>query len=84
MVEGGGYIFILKTLTSQKNPQNIENYEIPPSPRDNFHPIYKNKGITMPEKSRPITILSCMGKLFTCILSKRLNKYADQQDIFNI
>ena len=41
-------------------------------------PIYKNKGDPkMPENYRPITILSCLGKLFTAIINKRLNKYAD-------
>ncbi|XP_062608016.1 uncharacterized protein LOC134269832, partial [Saccostrea cucullata] len=42
-------------------------------------PIYKNKGDpTTPENYRPITLLSCLGKLFTCILSKRLELYADE------
>ena len=40
-------------------------------------PIYKNKGDpTQPENYRPITLLSCLGKLFTSILSKRLEDYA--------
>lgn len=51
---------------------------------DHILPIYKNKGNdNLPENNRPITLLSCMGKLFTSILSKRLNTYADQQNIFN-
>lgn len=50
----------------------------------NILPIYKNKGNdNLPENYRPITLLSCMGKLFTSILSKRLNTYADQQNILN-
>jgi hypothetical protein len=41
-------------------------------------PIYKNKGDKMdPKKYRPITILSCFGKLFTAVLSERLTKYSD-------
>lgn len=42
-------------------------------------PIFKNKGDpTQPENYRPITLLSCLGKLFTCILSKRLETYASE------
>ena len=43
-------------------------------------PIYKNKGDPkMPENYRPITILSCLGKLFTSIINNRLKKYADEK-----
>ena len=43
-------------------------------------PIYKNKGDpTNPENYRPITLISCLGKLFTGILRNRLEIYA--QDI---
>lgn len=52
----------------------------------NILPIYKNKGNdNLPENYSPITLFSCMplGKLFTSILSKRLNTYADQQNILN-
>ena len=36
-------------------------------------PIYKNKGNPLdPKNFRPITILSCLGKLFTAILNERL------------
>jgi hypothetical protein len=35
-------------------------------------PIYKNKGNPLdPKNFRPITILSCLGKLFTAILNER-------------
>ena len=41
-----------------------------------IRPIYKNKGDPHnPENYRPITIVSCLGKLFTIILNNRLNKY---------
>jgi hypothetical protein len=36
-------------------------------------PIYKNKGDKFdPKNYRPITIASCLGKLFTAILNERL------------
>ena len=39
-------------------------------------PIYKNKGdINDVANFRPITILSCLGKLFTSILNDRLSNY---------
>ena len=45
----------------------------------NIIPFYKNKGnINDPQNYRPITILSCMGKLFTSILNLRLGLYLDQ------
>ena len=41
-------------------------------------PIYKNKGDRLtPQNYRPITILSCLGKLFTPILNGRINYYLE-------
>lgn len=41
-----------------------------------IRPIYKNNGDPkLPENYRPITILSCFGKLFTAILNNRLNTF---------
>ena len=45
----------------------------------NILPIYKNKGnINLAETYRPITLLSCFGKLFSAILNARLNKYMEE------
>ena len=42
-------------------------------------PIYKNKGCTTdPQHFRSITVLSCLGKVFTSILSERLTQYSDE------
>ena len=47
-----------------------------------IHPIYKNKGDRKsPQIYRPITILSCLGKLFTAILNTRLNQYLEENII---
>ena len=43
-----------------------------------IRPIYKKKGQqTDPNNYRPITLLSCLGKLFTSILNERLTNYYD-------
>ena len=45
-------------------------------------PIYKNKGEqSNPQNCRPITLLSCFGKLFTSVLNARLNKFIEQDHI---
>ena len=45
-------------------------------------PIYKQKGdASKPENYRPITLLSCLGKLFTGIISNRLYTYAEKYDL---
>jgi hypothetical protein len=42
-------------------------------------PIFKNKGDKSdPKNYRPITIVSCFGKLFTSVLNNRLNKFSNQ------
>ena len=41
-------------------------------------PIYKQKGeSSFPENYRPITIFSCLGKLFTAVLNERLTSFSD-------
>ena len=41
-------------------------------------PIYKNKGDKFdPKNYRPITIVSCLGKLFTAILNERLTEFSE-------
>ena len=47
-------------------------------------PIYKYKGNPSdPSSYRPITILSCLGKLFTSVLNRRLNIYLENNNILN-
>ena len=41
-----------------------------------INPIYKNKGdVITPSKYRPITLLSCLGKLYTAILNMKMQKF---------
>ena len=45
-------------------------------------PIFKNKcSSTDPDNYRPITLLSCFGKLFTAVLNSRLNNYLEEFEI---
>ena len=46
--------------------------------------IYKNKGDSNdPNNFRPIIIVCCLDKLFTAVLTERLNKYSDNLLILN-
>ena len=45
-------------------------------------PIYKNKGSPEdPSNYRPITLLSCIGKLFTAIINNRLKLFTEKHDL---
>lgn len=47
-------------------------------------PLYKNKGNTNDANNyRSITLLSCVGKLFTLILNAMLTKFSDENTIIN-
>lgn len=42
-------------------------------------PLYKNKGNPLdPDNFRAITLISCLGKLFTSIINTRLNIFANE------
>ena len=46
--------------------------------------LYKSKGVVNDTNNyRGITLLSCMGKLFTSIINDRLKQYSDAQNIIN-
>ena len=45
-------------------------------------PIYKNKGQdTNPDHYRGITLLSCLGKLFTSILNQRITQFFEAEQV---
>ena len=47
-------------------------------------PVYKNKGDKMnPKNYRPITLLSCLGKVFTSILNDRLNIFIEENKLLH-
>ena len=47
-------------------------------------PVYKQKGgPTDPSNYRPITLLSCMGKLFTAVINNRLQAYSEEHSKIN-
>ena len=47
-------------------------------------PIYKNNGdANLPENYRPITLLSCLGKLFTLVINNMLKAYAEEYNLIN-
>ena len=49
-----------------------------------IRPIYKNKGdVTDHNNYRPITILSCLNKLFTAVFNERLTDLLDENDMLN-
>ena len=50
----------------------------------NIIPVFKNKGNKFDAKNyKPITLLSCLGKVFTSILNNRLNDYLDTFSLLN-
>ena len=46
-------------------------------------PMYKTGDKNNPENYRPITLLSCLGKLFTAVLNNRLKLYLESYDVLS-
>ncbi len=45
-------------------------------------PIFKNKGNELdPQNYRPITLISCVGKLFSVVLNERLKLFLEENDV---
>ena len=63
----------------------LENGTVPSDwVKGNIIPLYKNKGSKIdPAKYRPITLLSCVGKLFTSILYHRHSTFLEENKILN-
>ena len=60
----------------------FESGRVPEIWAEGYIIIYKNKGeILNPDNYRGITILSCMGKLFTSVLNNKLNDYLSNYEI---
>ena len=76
--------FILPFLTKMFNLV-LNNGIIPDSWQNgSIIPIYKNKGdINSPENYRPITLLSCIGKLYTAIPEMRLTYFIESNSLLN-
>ena len=55
----------------------MANWQNPPN-------IFKNKGDPLlPENYRPITLLSCLVKLFTSVLNNPLTRFLDENDMLS-
>ena len=48
-----------------------------------IRPIYEKGDPTLPQNYRPITILSCLGKMFTSVLNNRLKAYSDKYNVID-
>ena len=46
-------------------------------------PIYKKGDSKVPSNYRGITLVSCLGKLFTRIVNERLKKWAIENDVIS-
>ena len=47
-------------------------------------PVYKNNGSPLdPDNFRAITLVSCLGKLFTCILNTRFNLFSNELNVIS-
>ena len=49
-----------------------------------INPIYKNKGnVKDPSNYRPITLLSCFGKVFTAAINNRIQNYVAEKQLLD-